>query len=234
MPVFLSVLTVIVSAELTDPRYPAVNHDGSQIVFCWRGALWSTGTEGGIPRCLTPGDCENRYPEFSSDGEWIAFTGYGTGGGDVYVMPDEDGGGSTHDLILSSLSRESYAMSMDRSGEVSLEPLGVYREPLVLLINEQCYSDAEVFPAAWKELELGPVVGNTTYGAVIGTVDVQLFDGTGFRLPETGWYTLNGNNLENSGVTPDITVVEMPLDADRGLDRQLERAVESALEQIER
>ena len=141
-------------------------------------------------------------------------------------------GGSTHDQIISSLSRETYAFSMDRTGIASVEPLGVYRQPLVLLINETCYSDAEIFPAAWKELDLGPIVGNTTYGAVIGTVDVELADGTGFRLPGTGWYTLAGENLENNGVAPDITVIEQPCDAAKGIDRQLEAAVQAALEQI--
>lgn len=144
-----------------------------------------------------------------------------------------NGGGSTHDQILQSLSRETYALSRDRSGRSSLEPLGVYRKPLVLLINETCYSDAEIFPAAWKELELGPIVGNTTYGAVIGTVDVQLADGTGFRLPGTGWYTLSGENLENTGVSPDIFVVELPRDAGEGIDRQLQEAVSRALQLLQ-
>ncbi len=139
-----------------------------------------------------------------------------------------NGGGSTHDQILASLAREVYAVSRDRRGTATVEPLGVWKNPVVLLINETCYSDAEIFPAAWKELELGPIVGNTTYGAVIGTVDVELADGTGFRLPGTGWYTLSGDNLENSGVTPDITVLEMPGDMGMGIDRQLDAAIQTA------
>jgi len=143
-----------------------------------------------------------------------------------------NGGGSTHDQVLSSLAREAYAISRNRGGTATVEPLGVYQKPLVLLINETCYSDAEIFPAAWKELELGPVVGNATYGAVIGTVDVNLADGTGFRLPGTGWYTLAGDNLENMGVTPDIMVLELPQDMGTGIDRQLDAAVEAALDRL--
>lgn len=140
-----------------------------------------------------------------------------------------NGGGFTHDQILASFSGESYAMSFSRSGTGTVEPLGVWKNPVVLLINETCYSDAEIFPAAWKELNLGPIVGNTTYGAVIGTVDVELADGTGFRLPETGWYTLAGDNLENNGVTPDILVLEMPEDMGLGVDRQLDAAIQTAM-----
>ncbi len=144
-----------------------------------------------------------------------------------------NGGGSTHDQILASLAAEQYAMSSSRSGTVTVEPLGVWKKPLVLLINETCYSDAEIFPAAWKELDLGPVVGNATYGAVIGTVDVDLADGTGFRLPGTGWYTLNGNNMENNGVAPDVLVLEMPEDIGQGIDRQLDGAIQSAVDLIQ-
>ena len=145
-----------------------------------------------------------------------------------------NGGGSTHDQILKQLDRTIYAWSGDRWGSPSHEPLGVWQKPLVLLINETCYSDAEIFPAGWKELDLGPIVGMPTYGAVIGTVDVELIDGTGFRLPLTGWYTLEGGNLENSGVTPDIYVLELPADQALGKDRQLDRAIEVILAEIAR
>jgi tricorn protease len=136
----------------------------------------------------------------------------------------DNGGGSTHDQILRELSRPEYLVSRGRSGRVTVEPLGVWQKPIVLLINERCYSDAEIFPAGWKALGIGPVVGNTTYGAVIGTNDVDLVDGTGFRIPSEGWFTLEGVDLENSGVRPDVLVIEMPADFGAGVDRQLEEA----------
>ena len=140
-----------------------------------------------------------------------------------------NGGGSTHDQILTALGRPEYALSRDRSGSVTFEPLGVWQRPLVLLINEKCYSDAEIFPAAWKELGLGPVVGETTYGAVIGTIDVDLVDGATFRLPTSGWYTLDGTNLENTGVEPDIHIPDLPADEGLGIDRQLKAGIEAIL-----
>jgi tricorn protease len=145
----------------------------------------------------------------------------------------DNGGGSTHDQILSVLSRPEYAFSVDRSGQLTSQPLGVWNKPIVLLINERCYSDAEIFPAGWKALDIGPVVGNTTYGAVIGTIDVDLLDGTGFRVPGTGWYTLDWRNLENTGVEPDIFVLEMPQDIGLGVDLQLEKAIEIVMSLIE-
>ncbi len=57
------------------------------------------------------------------------------------------------------------------------------------------------------------MVGVPTYGAVIGTTNVPLMDGTTFRIPRTGWRSLTGTSLENYGVPPDVFV-----------DHQLERA----------
>lgn len=143
-----------------------------------------------------------------------------------------NGGGSTHDEIIRELGRPPYMFSRDRRGNIAFEPLGIWQKPLVLLINERCYSDAEIFPGGWKELGLGPVVGEETYGAVIGTSDVYLVDGTSFRIPATGWYTLTGENLENTGVEPDVRVQEQPADAGLNIDRQLEAAAEIILDLI--
>ncbi|MCD4847118.1 MAG: MdsD protein, partial [Candidatus Aegiribacteria sp.] len=138
----------------------------------------------------------------------------------------------THDEIIRELGRPAYMFSRDRHGNIAFEPLGIWQKPLVLLINERCYSDAEIFPGGWKELGLGPVVGEETYGAVIGTSDVYLVDGTSFRIPATGWYTLTGDNLENTGVEPDIRVLEQPADAGLNIDRQLEAAAEIIMDLI--
>ncbi|MCK4806665.1 MAG: hypothetical protein KAT09_03415, partial [Candidatus Aegiribacteria sp.] len=153
----------------------------------------------------------------------------GLGSDGMIIDVRNNGGGSTHDDIIRELGRPIYMFSTDRYGNVTFEPLGVWQKPLVLLINERCYSDGEIFPEGWKQLDLGPVVGETTFGAVIGTSDVTLVDGTGFRVPSTGWYTLTGQNLENTGVEPDIHVPEFPADAGQNIDRQLEAAAEAIM-----
>ena len=61
-----------------------------------------------------------------------------------------------------------------------------WTKPLVLLINNRSYSDAEIFPNAFRTLGLGQLVGEPTGGFVIGTTEVQLIDGSTFRIPRTG------------------------------------------------
>ncbi len=143
-----------------------------------------------------------------------------------------NGGGSVHDQILRFLDRRPYGYTTSRTRPPTRNPLELWGKPLVLVIDETCYSDAEIFPMGWKALGLGPVVGVPTFGAVIGTNDVRLIDGTMFRVPGSGWFDLDDRNLENWGIEPDIFVESPPEEASRGHDAQLERAVEVVLEAI--
>jgi tricorn protease len=143
-----------------------------------------------------------------------------------------NGGGSVHDEILRYLDRRVYGYETTRTRPPSYNPLELWTKPLVLLIDESCYSDAEIFPMGWKALKLGPVVGTPTFGAVIGTNDLELIDGTGFRVPGSGWYDATGRNLENWGIEPDVRIDSVPEGIAGGRDVQLEKAVEVLLGEI--
>lgn len=139
-------------------------------------------------------------------------------------------GGSTHDRVLTFLSRRAYCYSQSR-GERDLTYNARWRwdGPIVLLTNERSYSDGEIFPWGFKALELGTIVGMPTFGAVIGTNDVELIDGTGFRVPGTGWFRMDGRNMENDPIQPHILVPDVPEENLRGRDAQLEAGVEECL-----
>ena len=47
-----------------------------------------------------------------------------------------------------------------------------------------------------------------------------------FRTPRIGVHTIKGINMEKEGVMPDVLVEPHPDDLARGIDRQLEKAVE--------
>jgi C-terminal processing protease CtpA/Prc len=100
------------------------------------------------------------------------------------------------------------------------------------LIDQNSYSDAEIFPAGFRALKLGKIVGVPTPGYVIGTYGGRLVDGTQIRLPSWGWYTADGKNMENLGIPPDITVENTPEDIAAGRDRQLETAVQTLLREV--
>src|SRR5207244_8840967 len=98
--------------------------------------------------------------------------------------------------------------------------------PIVLMQNERSASHAEMFPAGFKALGLGKVVGVPTMGAVIGTGSYTLLDGSAIRTPGSGVWTSTGQNMENYGVPPDVYIDNTPSDFVKGRDAQVEKAVE--------
>lgn len=146
-----------------------------------------------------------------------------------------NGGGRIHDELLGILKRRLYALEQYRGAPPFTQPFQVWQKPTIVLINEFSASDAEIFPKAFRDLGLGKLVGVPTYGGVIGTYNVTLIDGTTFfRVPVTGWRTLDEVNLENYGVKPDILVEHSPDDNANDNDCQLKVAVEELLKALKK
>src|SRR5439155_13165939 len=55
-------------------RFPTTN--GTQIVFCYAGELYTVGKDGGTARRLTSGPGYTSFARFSPDGTQIAFTSH--------------------------------------------------------------------------------------------------------------------------------------------------------------
>jgi tricorn protease len=139
-----------------------------------------------------------------------------------------NGGGYTHDQILGYLGGREHTWFRHRDGGEGLVMRSYDRKwnrPLVLLINNRSYSDAEIFPHAFRTLGLGKLVGQATGGHVIGTVPMRLIDGSTFRIPRTGVFTVKGVNMDKEGVLPDVSLENQPDQLARGQDAQLDRAV---------
>jgi tricorn protease len=140
-----------------------------------------------------------------------------------------NGGGFTHDQVLNYLGSKAHTFFRHRYGGEGLVLRNYDRKwtkPTVLLINNRSYSDAEIFPHAFRTLGLGKLVGQPTGGLVIGTTSVQLIDGSLFRIPRIGVYTVQGTNMERKGVQPDVQVIPHPDQLARGSDAQIDKAVE--------
>lgn len=144
-------------------------------------------------------------------------------------------GGNVHDEVLNFLSQRSYLKWKFREGELTQQPnFAPSDKPIVLLINEQSLSDAEMTAAGFKALKLGKIVGNETYRWIIFTSGISLVDNSTVRMPSWGCYTLDGKDLEKTGVQPDITVINTFEDKLNGKDPQLDRAIEEILKQLKK
>jgi Tol biopolymer transport system component/C-terminal processing protease CtpA/Prc len=144
-------------------------------------------------------------------------------------------GGNVHDEVLKFLSQRSYLQWKYRGGQLTTQ--GNFTpadKPIVLLINEQSLSDAEMTSAGFKALKLGKIIGNETYHWIIFTSGAGLVDGSFVRLPSWGCYTLDGKDIEATGVTPDIKVINTFEDKINGRDPQVDTAVEEVLSEIKK
>ena len=142
-------------------------------------------------------------------------------------------GGNVHDEVLKFLAQKPYLQWKFREGKLTTQGnFGAGAKPMVLLINEQSLSDAEMTTAGFKELGLGTVIGTETYRWIIFTSGNGLVDGSFYRLPSWGCYTMDGKNLEKEGVQPDINVDMNFDDRVNGRDPQLDRAIEEVMKQL--
>ena len=142
-------------------------------------------------------------------------------------------GGNVHDAVLQFLSQKPYSQWKYREGKLASQPnFGPAAKPIIILINEQSLSDAEVTSAGFKELGLGKVIGTETYRWIIFTSGAGLVDGSFYRLPSWGCYSLSGDNLEFTGVKPDIYVKENFKDRLEGKQPQIDAAIAEIMKEL--
>jgi tricorn protease len=146
-----------------------------------------------------------------------------------------NGGGNIEQELLAILVQRQYQVWQPRGAEPMGRPFAAFFGPKVVLQNWRSASNAEMFPAGFRALGLGKVIGTPTTGAVIGTGSYSLIDGSTVRTPGVGVYLADPKktNMENYGVQPDILVDNRPEDNLAGRDRQLETAVEELLKELQ-
>jgi len=84
--------------------------------------------------------------------------------------------------------------------------------PIVVLINENSASAAEILAAALKDNNRAKVVGSQSFGK--GSVQslIPLGDGsTALKLTTAKYFTPLGKSIEGVGITPDVAINQTPL-----------------------
>ncbi|MET9426789.1 S41 family peptidase [Streptomyces sp. NPDC003036] len=144
-------------------------------------------------------------------------------------------GGHISELVVESLTRKILGWDLTRGAQPVSYASNAPRGPIVALADEATASDGDMITAAFKLLKLGPVVGQRTWGGVVGmTGRHRLGDGTVITVPmNAAWFDEYGWSVENHGVAPDIEILRTPLDWAEGRHRQLSDAVEVALQLLD-
>ncbi len=98
--------------------------------------------------------------------------------------------------------------------------------PLVVLVNSGTASAAEILAGALQDYKRAPLIGEPTYGK--GSVQAirQLSDGSALHITTATWYTPQRNQIEGTGLQPDIAIPLTDDSIKKGLDPQLNRAID--------
>ncbi|TKK67267.1 peptidase S41 [Ilyomonas limi] len=136
-------------------------------------------------------------------------------------------GGQIPDRFIEVLDRTPLAYWAIRDGEAWPWPPYANFGPKVMLINGWSGSGGDAFPDYFRKKGLGPLIGNRTWGGLIGISGTpDLIDGGSITAPSFRMYNPNGTWFkEGHGVDPDIMVDEDLAAMAKGIDPQLEKGI---------
>jgi tricorn protease len=146
-----------------------------------------------------------------------------------------NGGGQLPDRFIEKFNRQMVSRIFFRHGATWTHPRVSHYGAKAMLINGWAGSGGDAFPWFFKEMKVGPLVGERTWGGLIGpAVGHRLIDGGGFTAPPGRLYSVSGEWFaEGHGVDPDIPVIDDQGQLAKGVDPQLEAAITAVLELIE-
>ncbi len=145
-----------------------------------------------------------------------------------------NGGGWLHDDLVTFLSGKKY-LDFSPQGVVptSGEPRNKWAAPSTVIMSESNYSDAFLFPYAYKSLGIGKLIGMPVPGT--GTAvwwETQIDPSLVFGIPMVATIGKENRPTENLQLEPDIRVANDYKSVLTGKDPQLERAVKEMLDEI--
>jgi C-terminal processing protease CtpA/Prc len=141
-----------------------------------------------------------------------------------------NGGGNIHEQLSDFFSGKKYIDIIPHGQYVGSEPYDKWVKLSIVLIGESNYSDAHLFPVAYKLKNVGktlgmPVPGTGTFVWWEKQIDPTLV----FGIPMGGWRTPDGKFCENNQLEPDIKIRNEPDQISSGHDQQIEAAVKELM-----
>jgi len=147
-----------------------------------------------------------------------------------------NGGGNVSPMIIEKLQREiTYATMSANQKKGSVNPGGTLTGPKIALIDRYSASDGDLFPYRFKTQKIGKLVGVRTWGGVVGySGTIPCIDGGSIVTPSYAPYAADGSGfiIEGHGVDPDVVIDNDPHEEFKGIDRQLDKAIELIKEEV--
>ena len=147
-----------------------------------------------------------------------------------------NGGGNVSPMIIERLMRQLTYMTMhtgQQQGDAN--PVGMHVGPKVTLLDKYSASDGDLFPYRFQVNKIGKTIGTRSWGGVVGySGSIPLIDGGSIVTPSYAPYDKDGKGfiIEGTGVVPDIIIENDPAEQYKGIDAQLNKAVEVVLQEL--
>ena len=126
--------------------------------------------------------------------------------GEIVSVVDRDGNREEHD---STLEESKY--------------------PIVVLIDENSASAAEILAGALQDRQAATLVGTKSYGKGSVQLIMPMFEGDAMKLTVAKYYTPSGRSIDGTGIEPDVAVAGDP---NSHVDQQLIKAIEVMREKL--
>jgi tricorn protease len=138
-----------------------------------------------------------------------------------------NGGGQLADRFIEMMNREVVTRIFFRNGATQTVPGVNHLGAKVMLVNGWAGSGGDAFPWFFQTLKVGPVIGERTWGGLIGpATGHQTIDGGFYTAPQGRLFGPDGEWFaEGHGIDPDIVVTDDQGAMARGADPQLEAGI---------
>lgn len=161
----------------------------------------------------------------------------------IVDVRDNPGGvlGSVVEMLQNMLPKGTIVYTEDKNGKgdtYTSDGTHEFKKPLVVLVNGNSASAAEIFTGAIKDYGIGTIVGTTTFGKGIVQKVYPLKDGSAVKLTVSKYFTPNGVCIHERGIEPDVTVEYDAEEQDgeeysKEKDNQLQKAVSVIEEKVQ-
>ncbi len=148
-----------------------------------------------------------------------------------------NGGGNVSPMIIERLLRKPGLGTVRRNNKTASIKPDAHIGPKVCLIDQYSASDGDLFPWQFRYYGIGPLIGQRSWGGVVGISGTLPFmDGGDMRKPEFAHFAPDGSSfiIEGEGVQPDIEVVNDPYAEYRNQDAQLTRGIAILMEELKK
>ncbi len=162
---------------------------------------------------------ENFYPQLRKDALIVDIRG--------------NGGGNVSPMLIERLRRKLVMHKVPRNGEPRPDPSDQIIGPQVCMLDQWTASDGDLFAYRFREHDLGPLIGQRSWGGVVGIRgSLPFVDGFKLYKPEFAKFDKSGDEwiIEGHGIEPDIPVYNDPNQYHKGHDQQLDRSIKEIMD----